>query len=216
MHWGPSSGANGEADRDRLIHTIGNLTLLTGKLNTKVSNGPWLGTRGKREGLEDHDVLLLNRELLRKAGDAWTDEKIRSRTDEIAKIVIAIWRVPEGHRSGVSDEKPRLRRKVDLAELINAKLLEPGMPLFPRQRKFAERVVTLLPDGRVDVDGIAFPTPSSAAVSMKDKPTNGWWFFLVDQESRRSLGRVRREYIDTLPVDVEDEEGDDEDDDDES
>jgi hypothetical protein len=40
-----------ENDRDRLIHTLGNLTLLTGKLNSMVSNGPWLGNTGKREGL---------------------------------------------------------------------------------------------------------------------------------------------------------------------
>ena len=44
---------------DRLIHTLGNLTLLTGKLNSAVSNGPWSGTNSKRAGLEGHDVLIL-------------------------------------------------------------------------------------------------------------------------------------------------------------
>src|SRR5262249_46331009 len=193
MHWPPPSGSH-DAERDRLIHTIGNLTLLTGKLNAKVSNGPWLGKGGKRDGLEDHDVLLLNRELLKKAGDAWTDEAIRSRTDEIAKMIIAIWPVPEGHRSSFSHEKAGLRYQLHLADLINAGLLQPGMSLFPRHQKFASRVVTLLPDGRVDVDGTAFPTPSSAAVAITGKPENGWWFLLVDQASRRSLRRVRRDY----------------------
>jgi Protein of unknown function (DUF1524) len=63
-HWSP---ATDEAERDRLIHTLGNLTLLTGKLNSKVSNGPWIGTDSKRVGLEGHDVLMLNRELLKEA-----------------------------------------------------------------------------------------------------------------------------------------------------
>ena len=36
-------GTAAKTERDRLIHTIGNLTLLTGPLNSKVSNGPWLG-----------------------------------------------------------------------------------------------------------------------------------------------------------------------------
>jgi hypothetical protein len=40
QHW-PSQGSD-EEDRDRLIHTLGNLTLLTGKLNSTVSNGPSL------------------------------------------------------------------------------------------------------------------------------------------------------------------------------
>src|SRR5207244_7668458 len=31
-----------EAERDRTIHTLGNLTLLTPKLNSKQSNGPWI------------------------------------------------------------------------------------------------------------------------------------------------------------------------------
>ncbi len=50
-HW-PLPERAREADRDRIVHTLGNLTLLTGKLNSKVSNGPWIGKGGKREGLE--------------------------------------------------------------------------------------------------------------------------------------------------------------------
>ena len=37
-----------------------------------MSNGPWLGVEGKRNGLEGRDVLLLNCE----AGQ-WTDDSIR-------------------------------------------------------------------------------------------------------------------------------------------
>jgi hypothetical protein len=221
-HWPLPEDSRSEADRDHLIHTIGNLTLLTGKLNTKVSNGPWLGTGGKREGLQTHDVLLLNRELLRKAGDAWTDELIRLRSDDLAKRIVAIWPVPEGHRvpagrrSDFSRSKARPRPKVHLSDLINAGLLQPGMPLFPRRRKFADRVATLLPDGQVDVDGVVFPKPSGAAASITGKSTNGFWFFLIDQASRRSLRDVWRDYVDTLAVDVEDDEADDDGDDDEA
>ena len=39
---------------------------------------------------------------------------------------------------------------------------------------------------------------------------------LVDQASRRSLRRVRRDYMDALAVDVEDDEGEDDENDDES
>jgi hypothetical protein len=216
MHWPPPSGAQSETERDRLIHTIGNLTLLTGKLNAKVSNGPWLGKGGKREALEAHDVLLLNRELLKKAGSAWTDESIRTRTDEMTKIIIGIWPVPVGHRSGYSHEKTTLRHKFDLSDLINAGLLQPGMPLFPRHQKYADRVVTLLPDGRIDVDGTAFASPSRAAVSITGKPTNGWCFLLVEKATRRSLRSVRREYVDSLAVDVEDDEDADDDGEEES
>jgi hypothetical protein len=105
-HW-PLDGHD-ETERDRAIHTLGNLTLLTGKLNSKVSNGPWLGSGSKRSGLDGHSVLLLNRDLLKEAGDKWTDEAITRRTRELTEAIIEIWPVPPGHKSGVP---PPLRRR---------------------------------------------------------------------------------------------------------
>jgi len=210
VHW-PLEDGSDEAERDRLIHTLGNLTLLTGKLNSKVSNGPWSGAGGKREGLEGHDVLFLNREILKKAGDTWTDDAIRRRTQEMGDIIIRIWPVPANHRSGFRPEKPRARKKVQLSDLINAGALAPGMQLFPRRKKFSDRVATLLPEGQVEVEGVAYSGPSEAATAMAGKRTNGWWFFLADQAARRSLRTVRREYVDAMAVDAEDDESDDDD-----
>jgi hypothetical protein len=204
-----------EADRDRRIHTIGNLTLLTGKLNSKVSNGPWSGESGKRSGLEAHDVLLLNRELVRKAGDTWTDASIGVRTKELASIVCRIWPVPQNHKSGFSPDRPRLRKKVQIADLINGGALVPMMSLFPRRKKFSDKVATLLPDGQVEVDGIAYASPSEAASRIAGHAMNGWWFFLTDPTSKRSLRTVRREYVESMAVDAEDDEPEDEGDDDE-
>jgi len=216
-HWPLQHRTDGEAERERLIHTLGNLTLLTGKLNSKVSNGPWLGSGGKREGLEAHDVLLLNRELLKKAGSQWTDETIRIRTEELADVIIAIWPVPPGHKSGFSRERrPGLRKKLQLSDLIAGGVLEPGMTLFPRRKKHSSRVATLLADGQLEVDGVAYPSPSDAATAITGKPTKGWDFFLTDQASRRSLRAVRRDYVNAMAVDVEDDEPDDDGDEDEA
>src|SRR5207248_1147705 len=81
-----------ELDRDRLVHTFGNLTLLTGKLNSKVSNSAW---PTKSAALQEHDVLKLNSDLLAAAGDTWTEAKVRARTESMIDAVLAIWRVPE-------------------------------------------------------------------------------------------------------------------------
>jgi hypothetical protein len=207
-------GNGSEAERDQVIHSLGNLTLLTGKLNSRVSNGPWLGDEGKRQGLQEHDVLILNRKLLDKAADRWTDDAIRQRTRELSDMIIQIWPVPSGHRSGYSPSKPRLRKKVQLADLIAAGALEPGQTLFPRRKKFSGRVATLLPDGRIEVDGTACGSPSDAATTMTGRPTNGWWFFLVDQATRRSLRAVRRDYVTQLAVDAEEDDADEDDEDD--
>ena len=196
-------------ERERLIHTLGNLTLLTSKLNSKVSNGPWLGNDGKRGGLEAHDVLMLNRELVRKAPNRWNDEAIRVRTRELTEIVISIWPVPVGHRAPYMAAKPRRRKKIQISDLIGAGAIEPGITLFPRSKTYKDRVATLLPDGRIEVEGTAFASPSDAASTMTGHHTNGWWFFLVDPLSRRSLRNVRRDYVEQLTVDVEDDETDD-------
>jgi hypothetical protein len=212
LHWPHAEDAAGAIERDRLIQTIGNLTLLTGRLNAKVSNGPWLGDEGKRHGLEAHDVLMLNRKLVDVAKEAWTDAAIRARSDDLASIIIQIWPVPKGHRSGFAYDKPAPSHRVDLLDLISAGWLEPGMTLVPRRPKFAQIEVTLLADGRIDVTGGIHLTPSEAAKAITGRPTNGWWFFLVDQHTKRSLRDVRSEYLESFAEDIDEEgeEGDDE------
>lgn len=213
--WPLEQGGLDEAERDRIIHTLGNLTLLTGKLNSKVSNGPWLGSGGKREGIQGHDVLILNRELLKRAGEHWTDEGIQARTQELIELIIQIWPVPPGHKSGFSRGKVNRRKKIKLVDLINAGVLISGMPLFPRKKKFSDKVATLLADGQVEVDGVTYDSPSPAASAIVGHQMNGWGFFLVDQASPRSLRMVRRDYVDSMSVDAEDDEPDDDEDDEE-
>ena len=212
-HW-PVQDPMGEETRNALIDTLGNLTLLTKRLNSKASNAAWIGKGGKRKALEEHDVLVLNREVVK--ADLWTDQSIQARTQVLTEIILQIWPVPAGHDPGPHEgQVQRRRKKVGLADLIAGVALEPGMTLFPRQEQYLHRVVTLLPDGRVEVDGVAYSRPSQAASAITGKRTNGWWFFLTDQFSRRrSLRDVRQDYVEALAVDAEDEdiegEGEDE------
>ena len=213
LHWPHPEGERGEGERDALIHTLGNLTLLTTRLNSKVSNGPWLGETGKRHGLEAHDVLLLNRELLKLAGDKWEDELIRSRSEELVRLIIEIWPAPEGHHSGFAAAKVKLRHNLDLSDLISAGCVLAGMTLTPRRKKDAASVATLLPDGRLDVNGKLYSSPSEAAKAIAGAATNGWWYFLVDTEKRRSLRDIRSEYLESIAADFDDEESEEDPDD---
>jgi hypothetical protein len=47
------------------------------------------------------------------------------------------------------------------------------------------------------------------------KKTGGFWFFLVENDRKRSLRTLRRDYVRSLALDAEDEDGDDDDDEDE-
>ncbi len=199
-HWPLELRGASESERDQGLHTLGNLTLLTGKLNSKVSNGAW---ENKRLALKEHDVLKLNMGLLDAAGDHWDETSIHTRTDEMINAIIEIWPVPIGHKSSFASQAERPRRRIEVADLIGAGMLEIGATLYPRQPKHSHRVVTVLADGRIEVDGEAFDFPSGAASSIAGTSRNGWRYFLLDPTSKRTLGDLWYEYVDQTMVDID-------------
>src|SRR5690606_37507145 len=126
------------------------------------------------------------------------DDAIRRRTRALTEIILEIWQVPEGHRSGFSRAAPRLRHTLHLADLIGGRVLESGCSLHPRRKKFQDKVATLLGDGRIEIDGATFGSLSDAARSITGRPTNGWYFFLVDPVAKRSLRDVRSDYLQAM------------------
>lgn len=99
-HWplpGETNEIEEQQERNRLIHTIGNLTLVTYRLNPVLSNAPWIK---KQETLNEHSVLLLNRQLLKTyADEEWTEKTIVSRSLQMAKLVAEVWPGPEQSHS---------------------------------------------------------------------------------------------------------------------
>ena len=94
-HW-PLSAISNELEvhqnRNQLLHTIGNLTLVTGKLNSVVSNAPW---EEKCKTLEKHSILHLNHNLLAEYRNVTWDEKtIQARSKEMAALVADVWPGP--------------------------------------------------------------------------------------------------------------------------
>jgi hypothetical protein len=77
--------------RNHLLHTLGNLTLVTKKLNPKLSNAAWAD---KREELGAHSVLRLNHTLLASAGDTWDEEAILARSKTLAGAAARVWPRP--------------------------------------------------------------------------------------------------------------------------
>lgn len=72
--------------RNRVLHTLGNLTLLTGSLNISAGNKGFLE---KREKLEDHTGLFLNKWFLKK--ESWNESQIRERGEAFSKLAKKIW-----------------------------------------------------------------------------------------------------------------------------
>jgi hypothetical protein len=76
--------------RRDVLHLIGNLTLLTKKLNPSVSNGAWLK---KRDAILVHSALNLNRPFNDVAD--WTEDTIQARSKTLFAHALRIWRRPE-------------------------------------------------------------------------------------------------------------------------
>ena len=80
-------------ERNSLIHTIGNLTLVNNQLNWAMSNDAWAS---KREILMDHSVLFLNKTLLAETkGRDWDTESIQARGRRLASIIARVWPGPD-------------------------------------------------------------------------------------------------------------------------
>ncbi len=75
-------------EREVRLHTLGNLTLTNGRLGSILSNRSW---PEKRQTLQRHDALFLNRELLNRWHDHWDDETIVARGQYLADLAIEIW-----------------------------------------------------------------------------------------------------------------------------
>jgi len=97
-HWAiEDSSIEAETRRDTIIHTIGNLTLLTKKLNPSVSNGPW---DEKKDALRKHSVINLNRELVNKYNEVWDEGTIKKRGENLFNTALEIWPRPKSKGTG--------------------------------------------------------------------------------------------------------------------
>jgi len=89
-HWplATNDGATAQLamTRDVLKHSLGNLTLLTQKLNSSISQGPWTK---KRPEIVKQSKLNLNLEF--HDAPTWGDEEILSRGRRLAAKALAVW-----------------------------------------------------------------------------------------------------------------------------
>jgi len=74
--------------RDRIIHTVGNLTLLTFGLNSSVSNGPFAN---KRPSIAENSALRLNSFFQNPQKTDWSELDIIERGRDLFKHAKNVW-----------------------------------------------------------------------------------------------------------------------------
>ncbi|CAN5649455.1 hypothetical protein BH20ACT17_BH20ACT17_16890 [soil metagenome] len=181
-HW-PVGDTEAEELRAEHVHRLGNLTLLTRSLNSKVSNGPWAS---KLEALQAHDTLLLNSRLLSTLDGAWGEAGIVARAEAMIEVLLATWPVPDDHVGVVVDPHEKSAGWIQVKHLVEAGLLGPGTVLTPRAGAWEARTALVRADGLLDIDGKTFDSPSGAGRYVKGSKTNGWRFWSLP-DGRRLL-----------------------------
>ena len=106
-HWdtdGAGDDLERATNRDRLVNTLGNLTLVTKKLNGALSHRPWTDEEaaivapkgkdaglGKRSLLSSFSLLQLNKDIVDPHPNAWTEDDIAARGKALAATIAAVW-----------------------------------------------------------------------------------------------------------------------------
>jgi hypothetical protein len=91
QHW-PVADADDPAraeKRDAAKHRLGNLTLLTAKLNQAQSNDSWIL---KRASIQEHSLLKLSQSIVDH--DVWDEDRIDERSRLLAEVVLQVWPGP--------------------------------------------------------------------------------------------------------------------------
>jgi hypothetical protein len=196
-HWSVHDEVS-RAERSAHVHRLGNLTLLTAKLNSAVSNGSWLGPNGKYAKLAQHDVLKLNQRLREVSADGWDEMRIDERTADLIDIVLHTWPVPAGHTGEITDSRTSVQTWVEVNDLVTAGLLPAGTVLKARPGTWGDAIARVTPSGALDVGGLVFTSPSAAGKHVKGSVTNGWAFWRL--EDGRNLADVRAAYRGEKPA----------------
>lgn len=180
-------------ERHNHVHLLGNLTLLTNGLNSKVSNGPW---STKRDALLQHNTIKLTGRLLEMTRDrAWDEQLIRDRTSMMIDCILNIWPVPEGHQGRVDDPQSKDQDWIEVKHLVNAELILPGTVLTSNHRDHMGAEAVVASDGYIELDGRRFASPSGAGKHLRKSTLNGWQFWSMPDGRR--LKDVRSEYLES-------------------
>ena len=79
-------------ERDRILNTLGNLTLVAWGKNSEMSNHPWAQ---KREELAEHTSLQVNRDIRSRWPDRWDETTITARVGDLLTTITSIWPGPD-------------------------------------------------------------------------------------------------------------------------
>ncbi len=208
---GVGEAAAEAAQRNVILHSLGNLTLVTDKLNPELSNGPWAH---KRPRIEEHGVLRLHSTF--RHMDVWDETTILDRSAKLAAVALQVWPHPDSEPADIYGIQAKVRRDLEpvgalsasvgdrasLAWMIQEELLEPGEQLVDHMpSRDAVYEATVGEDGYITLStGERFQSPSGAAKHARGHATNGWKTWRVPRLGGRRLAEIEEAFNSVDPL----------------
>jgi len=199
-NWDTGLSPKDAVTRDRILQELGNLTLVTQALNSKVSNGSW---PTKREYFQLVSDVLITNEAVHLGGDSWDETTIQQRTAMLVSQILSIWPAPAGHVGLVAGSAGVPSTvSVDIAQLVASDWLQVGTVLKPTYKAAGmsnpDVQAIVAQDGRIYIDSHAYDTPSGAGRAVNNgRSINGWWFWAIADSGKR-LYDLRNEYLESI------------------
>jgi hypothetical protein len=163
-----------EIERASVIDKIGNLTLLTGPLNSSVSNGPF---SVKMPAVRAHSSLALNREL--NGFDEWNEERVAERGVALFATAREIWEAPD-REEGINPLSPAW------SDFSTQRAGLPANGVACRFVYLGKTYTGRIDDNALLIDGVEgrFTSFSSASRAVTNTARNGWndWRILENGE----------------------------------
>jgi uncharacterized protein with ParB-like and HNH nuclease domain len=180
--WRKELGENIDSDYE-LLHTIGNLTLVTQNWNNSLSNSPF---DRKRQLLSNH-ALRINSDYFSPGPDKWDGEAIKQRGEFLAELVLEIWPAPDIENVSRSSWTERPKSLTILGELFPVKTWRDVVVYT------AEIVSQFVSDFEQSIVSNMPTYFSREEMQPASRPLkNGWWVYLhlSGKDSKRLCNRM--------------------------
>lgn len=159
-------------ERDQAVQTLGNLTLVTQKLNPTMSNSPW---HDKRSWLATHSLLRLTTASILQAppsvqsddewAASWNEDRVLIRGQYLAGLAIKIWPSPDDLLGRPLNRPASADAVIAVAPPIQGRV-DPGRRAGTRQQ-FSDTLAAMVADGVIQVGAVL----THAATSQSEAAT---------------------------------------------
>lgn len=196
--WRAMLGEGCEEVHDRLLHTLGNLTITA--FNSELSDASFEQKKARAVG--GFDVTYIHISSALKGTDTWGEPEITERGRALAQRAVEVWPLPQLSEErclvyAVEKRGSSKQLTVKFRDLFQAGIVEAGEVLTSTSHGFPG-TAEVTGEGRIRIfNGEEFDSPSLAAVrhvALKGGAgaRNGWHFWRVGE---KLLDSRRRAYI---------------------